>query len=101
MWRIPLWFPNINAESLKRLQSFNAEIDRWNPKINLISPATIKEADRLHFADSILATNIIFETKGLSEIYDVGSGNGFPSIVSAILHPEIQVKAVESDQRKS
>lgn len=33
-------------------------------------------------------------------IYDFGSGNGFPGLVTAILYPTIKIVCVESDQRK-
>lgn len=35
------------------------------------------------------------------EVYDFGSGNGFPAIVLACLYPKIKVVMVESDRRKA
>ncbi len=36
-----------------------------------------------------------------SEVYDFGTGNGFPGIILAVLYPQIRVILVESDRRKA
>jgi 16S rRNA (guanine527-N7)-methyltransferase len=36
----------------------------------------------------------------INEIYDLGSGNGFPGIIFAILFPKVKVIMVDTDQRK-
>jgi 16S rRNA (guanine527-N7)-methyltransferase len=55
----------------------------------------------VHFADSILGCRVIYGS-GLvgGEIYDFGSGNGFPGMVFAILYPNIKVTLVDVDSRK-
>ena len=34
------------------------------------------------------------------EIFDLGSGNGFPGVVLSILRPEVNIKCIDSDERK-
>lgn len=100
-WRIDVWFPDLNPEILKQLKTYNNELIKFNRTVSLVSPKTIPVADALHFADSILASRVI--TKGnpkIQEIYDLGSGNGFPGLVFAIMNPHIKVKVMDSDQRK-
>jgi len=41
------------------------------------------------------------KSEKIDEIYDVGSGNGFPGLVLAILWPSSKIHLVEIDQRKS
>ncbi len=55
----------------------------------------------MHFADSILGLKYFLEkpAKG-EEVFDLGSGNGFPGLVGAILYPDLNFVCVDSDQRK-
>jgi 16S rRNA (guanine527-N7)-methyltransferase len=58
----------------------------------------------LHLQDAVLGSNIIVEDivdRDLPRsIYDLGSGNGLPGLVLAILHPEVKVVGVDTDERK-
>lgn len=48
-----------------------------------------------------MACREIAKSAKIDELYDVGSGNGFPGIVYAILYPQTKLKLIESDQRKA
>jgi 16S rRNA (guanine527-N7)-methyltransferase len=101
-WRLRNYFPEITDEISSSLRLFHVELLRFNQKINLISTYTDKDSDILHFCDSIKAARfIVGDQPNLKEIYDFGSGNGFPGIVLAILYPEIRVNLVEADERKA
>lgn len=100
-WRIGTWFPNLPADVLAKLKRFADELHRINKTINLISAKTIVQADAIHFADSIMASQIIMKSNPKIEtLYDLGSGNGFPGIIFAILYPKLKLVLVDSDQRK-
>lgn len=101
-WRLEQWFPELVAEELEKLKRLHNDLIRFNRTLNLIGVKTIATADNIHFADSILASRKIAADLGEEKtIYDIGSGNGFPGLVFAILYPDIEVKLVEIDQRKS
>lgn len=100
-WRIPVWFPELGAETLDKLKNFHSELLKGNRGINLISVKTIPVADAVHFADGILSSRLIAASAKIDEIFDVGSGNGFPGVVFAILFPTIKVHLVEVDPRKA
>jgi 16S rRNA (guanine527-N7)-methyltransferase len=100
-WRIPEWFPNLDAKHQEQLKALHGELLRFTKSVNLISVKTIANADAIHFADCILAADIISKAVKLDEIYDVGSGNGFPGLVFAILWPHVKIQMVEVDQRKA
>lgn len=100
-WRISQWFPDIAAQQQDLLRKFHEELLKFSKSVNLISVKTIPNADVIHFADSILACQAIARTNTIDEIYDFGSGNGFPGIVMAILYPQTKVHLVELDQRKA
>lgn len=100
-WRIDEWFPDLGKEASQQLKLFHGELLKFNRNLNLISAKTIFHADLVHFADSILASRVIMKAEPkLDEIYDLGSGNGFPGIVFATLFPKVKLVLVDSDERK-
>ncbi len=99
-WRVPEWFPDIPADQLLKLKKYHDELLRFNRSLNLIGVKTIPIADAIHFADSIISSRLIAKSGKVDELYDLGSGNGFPGLVYAILFPQTKVKLVDSDVRK-
>ncbi len=100
-WRLDTWFPELGKPILDNLKKYHEELVKFNKSLSLVSVKTLPQADILHFADSIVASRIIKEdAKDLTEIYDFGSGNGFPGLVFATLYPSVNVVMVDSDQRK-
>ncbi|MBX9767008.1 MAG: class I SAM-dependent methyltransferase [Bdellovibrionales bacterium] len=101
-WRIPQWFPDLSKEQLESLAMFHVELVKFNKAINLVSPATVPEADLTHFSDSVVAYSKIKNQLSSHEIADFGSGSGFPSVVFAILdnHSGRKWIAMDIDQRK-
>lgn len=100
-WRIPNWFSKIDKSKMVLLKSLFDELIRFNNALNLVSGRSLLVADAIHFADSILGAEMIFNKGQVSgEIYDFGSGNGFPGLVFGIMYPDIQVKLVDVDTRK-
>jgi 16S rRNA (guanine527-N7)-methyltransferase len=100
LWRIQEWFPNLPEEKIEVLKAFHAELLKFNARVNLIARSTEREADELHFADCIFASEIVFQ-RGLSKkIFDIGSGNGFPGLIFGILDSKREYILVESDSRK-
>lgn len=100
-WRIADWFGDVLTESqLTKLSVYHQILLKFNQKINLVSDTTLEHADDLHFADSIIA-NEILKTQFSSEvIHDIGSGNGFPGIILALLNPDRRFVLVDKDVRK-
>lgn len=101
LWRIPQWFQQLDAKHLDQLKHYHAELLKFNKAISLISGNTIENADQVHFSDSILAWKLI-EPKipPGANVYDIGSGNGFPGIVAAILSKNHSFTLIDSDSRK-
>lgn len=99
-WRIPEFFPDLEQDLRSKLRVFHMELLRFNARLNLISRRTEIDADLVHFADSLMACRIILKMVDVSEIHDVGSGNGFPGVILALLAPRASVKLVDKDARK-
>lgn len=100
-WRLETWFSDIDKNHQASFKKLYDELVKANKTLSLISPKTIPFADALHFADSIMAVKIIHsDNPGMDEIYDLGSGSGFPGLVSAILFPKIRHVLVEIEDKK-
>ena len=98
----PGWLKtDVSRETFERLEAYVALIEKWNPKINLVSKSSLPEIWDRHIWDSAQIFDIAVEG---SVWADFGSGGGFPGIVLAIfakeLRPDMQFYLVESDQRK-
>lgn len=99
---VPSWLKtNVSRGTLDRLEAYVSLIEKWNPKINLVSKSSLPDIWHRHIWDSAQIFDI--DVKG-SIWADFGSGGGLPGIVLAIfakeLRPEMQFYLVESDQRK-
>ncbi|MGH1458278.1 MAG: 16S rRNA (guanine(527)-N(7))-methyltransferase RsmG [Paracoccaceae bacterium] len=92
---------DVSRETLERLEHFIALLVKWNPKINLVSKASLENLWERHIRDSVQVAQIAVGTRG--HLVDLGSGGGFPGVVLAIMRDEIgleKVTLIESDQRK-
>jgi len=76
-------------------------LQRWQEKINLVASGTLGDMWMRHFADS---AQVLAAAPVVSRWADLGSGAGFPGLVSALLlkgRPGAVVHLIESDQRKA
>ena len=90
----------VDADLEARLRVFEEILLKWQPKMNLVAPSTLKSIRIRHIEDSLQVSDIAPEA--VSWI-DLGSGGGFPGIVTALrLRGEAgaMVHLVESDHRK-
>ncbi|MCR9110805.1 16S rRNA (guanine(527)-N(7))-methyltransferase RsmG [Marivita sp. XM-24bin2] len=92
---------NVSRETQERLEIYLELLLKWSPKINLVSPATLKHASTRHFEDSLQVAAMLPD--GTQSWVDMGSGGGFPGAVVAIALADqgVDVTLVESDQRKA
>ena len=83
------------------LEVYATLLRRWQAKINLVSSATLDEIWLRHFADS---APVHAAAPRIRRWADMGSGAGFPGLVTALLlksQPDAVVHLIESDQRKA
>lgn len=88
----------VSHETLARLRQYEALLVKWQKAINLVGPATVKDAWTRHFIDSAQILPLIPQLA--KTLYDLGSGAGFPGLVTATLRPDLTVTLIESDQKK-
>ena len=86
---------------MERLEHFVALFVKWSKAINLVAPSTLPQLWQRHVADSLQ----IFALRPEPVRWlDLGSGGGFPGVITAILLLETSgghVDLIESNQKKA
>lgn len=90
---------DVSRETWARLDILVATLDRWQPRINLVSPASLEAVWTRHVADS--AQIAALAPDAAASWVDLGSGAGFPGLVVAALRPRCKVHLVDSNQKKA
>jgi 16S rRNA (guanine527-N7)-methyltransferase len=91
------FYQKVSRETYDKFKLFEETLVKWQRSINLISKSTINDIWFRHLLDSSQLYPFISKIKG--NIFDFGSGAGFPGLVLAIMgHKKICL--VESDQKK-
>ena len=88
----------MDSDLKNKLKIYQDLLNKWQPKINLISSNTLQNDAQRHFEDSLQMAELIPE--GMKTLFDLGSGGGFPGLVLAMARPDIDAHLVESDQKK-
>ncbi len=82
---------------LAKLKQYVDLLDRWNKTYNLTSVREPKDMIPLHIFDSLVVADLI---KG-DNCLDVGSGGGLPTIPLAIMQPQRQFTALDTNGKKT
>ena len=86
-----------NSAQLDQLQHYVSLLTRWNKTYNLTAVRDPKEMIALHVFDSLVVADYL---KG-DHCLDVGSGAGLPTIPLAILQPDRQFTALDTNGKKT
>ena len=87
-------------ETLRRLEIYANLLEKWQRVINLVGTSSVDDLWVRHFADSLQVAEAVPEAR---RWLDLGSGAGFPGLVTAIKYagePGALVHLVEAGQRK-
>ena len=84
-------------EYLKKFEKFREILTDYNKKCNLTAIVEEKEVYIKHFSDSIIPEEL-FPLN--SNVIEIGSGGGFPSIPLKIVRPDLKFTLVESTGKK-
>lgn len=91
----------VSRETQGRLEHFATLFQKWSRSINLVAPSTLQDLWDRHIADS--AQIFQLSPQPLHWV-DLGSGGGFPGVVTAILLAEYgdgHVDLIESNLKKA
>ena len=89
---------DVSRETMHRLETYVGLVETWQPRVNLVSPASLPDIWMRHVWDS--AQLAAYMPGGSPRLVDVGSGAGFAGLVLAIL-TDAECHLVESDQKKA
>jgi 16S rRNA (guanine527-N7)-methyltransferase len=87
-----------------KLQAYVELVQKFNPKLNLVSRTDLDLFYDRHVSDAIESLRLFMDIYGNPNGYsgyDLGSGNGVPGLVWCILNPSININLVEIDTRKA
>jgi len=88
----------LTEAQINRLVKHYKLLCKWNERFNLTRITEPREAAILNYAESFFGAKFIAQAKTM---LDIGSGAGFPAIPIAIAQPELDVTALEANQKKS
>lgn len=92
-------FADVSRETLARLETYAALLEKWQAAHNLVASASLGAFWTRHAIDS--AQLMPHVAPGQHRIVDLGSGAGFPGLILALLLPEgTKVTLVEADRKK-
>ncbi len=86
-----------DAEQLAKLKQYVDLLNLWNKTYNLTSVREPNDMIPLHIFDSLVVADFI---KG-NNCLDVGSGGGLPTIPLAIMQPQRQFTALDTNGKKT
>ncbi len=92
---------SVSRETQQRLEHFVELFKKWNAVTNLVAPSTLQDIWTRHIADSVQIFQLLPEPIRWA---DLGSGGGFPGVITAILLAETGggwVNLVESNHKKA
>ncbi|MDE3060230.1 MAG: 16S rRNA (guanine(527)-N(7))-methyltransferase RsmG [Pseudomonadota bacterium] len=87
----------VTRETFDRLSIYYDLLLKWQKRINLVSTATLEDAWRRHFLDSLQLLDLIPDLSSI--LIDLGSGAGFPGLALAIAGAK-NAHLIESDSKK-
>ena len=91
----------LDAAMEERLAAYVGLVRKWQPVKNLVAPSTLPDIWQRHVADGAQAFAALPSAR---RWLDIGSGAGFPGLVTAILLADVEggsVTLVESNGRKA
>jgi 16S rRNA (guanine527-N7)-methyltransferase len=91
----------VSRETSQKIEHFAVLFHKWAKSINLVAPSTLSDMRSRHIADSAQIYELF---PGPKRWLDLGSGGGFPGIITAILLSELEdgwVHLVESNNKKA
>ena len=87
----------LNESQIELLSRYESLFKERNSQLNLISKNDEKYLFEKHIFDS-LAFNLIEKSEGT--LLDLGTGGGFPSVILAMIYPNLKIDAIDSIKKK-
>ncbi|MBF0612682.1 MAG: 16S rRNA (guanine(527)-N(7))-methyltransferase RsmG [Magnetococcales bacterium] len=89
---------SFSLAQVEHLYQFLLLVEQWNLSHGLLARGELPRLLDRHLVDSLSLSSFL-PASGAG--IDLGSGNGFPALVLAILHPSLNFTLTESNQKKA
>lgn len=76
-------------------------LTRWNQRMNLTALRSPEEMVVRHFGESLFAARSLFSRDACQDVFDLGSGAGFPGLPIKYWAPQLQLTLIESHGKKA
>ncbi len=96
---IKKYFSDLSEEQYTQFEQLEGLYKHWNTQINVISRKDIDTLYERHVLHSLGIAKVI-QFSDQTEILDIGTGGGFPTIPLAIMFPKVSFHAVDSIGKK-
>lgn len=90
---------NITEEIMNKFDTYINFLIEYNEHTNLTAIKDYESILLKHFFDSLMLEHY-FDFQNTKRILDIGTGAGFPGMILAIMHPEIEVTLLDSNNKK-
>lgn len=90
--------PELDDVAMLALFEHYEELRKWNSRLSLVGPGTVREVVERHYGESLAARPMLRDED--ATILDFGSGGGFPGFVLAAAYPQRKIVLVEAKQKK-
>lgn len=91
----------LDDELLASIQVHLDLLTRWNQHMNLTALRTPEEMVLRHFGESLFAARQLFPRDSQQDVFDLGSGAGFPGLPMKYWAPPLQLTLIESHGKKA
>jgi 16S rRNA (guanine(527)-N(7))-methyltransferase RsmG len=92
---------HLNEKTKSLFGDYFELLSKWNKTHNLISVTDVDALVSEHYLDCVLALNLWLPSlTSKAPIFDLGSGNGFPGLIAAVMEPSRTFVLVESLRKK-
>jgi len=92
--------PEVSPQEQSAYEKYFEVLENWNQKMALVSKKTIGLSFANHFVDSLFISDFAKQFYREGEVYDLGSGAGFPGLVFAIRNPDLPIRLYEKLLKK-
>ncbi len=96
---IKKYFPDLSDEQNTQFEQLEGLYKHWNTQINVISRKDIDTLYERHVLHSLGIAKVI-QFSDQTEVLDIGTGGGFPTVPLAIMFPKVNFHAVDSIGKK-
>jgi len=99
----PFLASHLRQDQLIQISTYIDILLKWNQRMNLTA---VRDADEMvprHFGESLFAAQQLLPAGSDSavKVVDLGSGAGFPGLPMKLWAPEIELRLIESNQKKA